>query len=198
MKFAVSIDTERYRRQVKELVRTRLLPAQQDTVLYLAASARKRLIERAPEFLQNPVPWTLQGFAFSPAGDGDRAAALVFVMEKQAEVLKFAVFGGTRRGGDYATTPAGPLVPGRDAVLDEHGNLPRGEVSDAISRGARWVRLRPTAPLTLILPGRECGRPEVIAAIVAETQYEARFPFEQIVRDAVRAGLQQAAKKFRL
>ncbi len=188
MKFSVTIDRTKFDRQVKDLLK-RVQPAQQEAVLYLAASARKLLWQRAPEFLQNPVPWTLNAFAYSPVDDGGRAAALVFVLEQQAQVPQFAVYGGTRVAGDAGTTAAVPPVPGRDAVLVEHGNLPRGRVSAAISQGARWVRRRPDAPLLLVLPGRERARPEILAAIVPETQYEARFPFEQIVKDAVRAGV---------
>ena len=175
------IDRDRFRRAVeaKGLATRSLFRL---AVLSLAESARKRLVEKARVLLDRPTEFTLSAFA-TKLLPGDVAAALVYVRPLQARYLGLEVYGGTRVAGDYATTDDGPLVPGRDAGLDAQGNLPRGYVNDALRDGARWVTLREGQLPALVLPGR--GPLKVVAFIVRETHYDARFPFHDIVEKAV-------------
>lgn len=67
--------------------------------------------------------------------------------------------------------------------LDPQGNLPRDFVRDAVAAGARWAKLKAGQPEALVLPGR--GPLQVLAVVARKVDYQARFPFQDIVRDAV-------------
>ncbi len=149
-------------------------------VLYLAASARKRLREVAGEVFDRPTPFTLNAFRYRKL-QCEAPAALVYVLPTAARYLALEVFGGERKPGDPGTVPRGILVPGRDAVLDRFGNLPRLQISEA--EGARWVRTQGSAEV-LILPGRD--RPRIIAAAEDVAVYEPRLPFYDIIEEVVR------------
>lgn len=153
-----------------------------EAVLYLAASARKRLREVAAEAFDRPKPFTVDAFRYRPVS-GDAPAALVYVLPLPARYLGLQVFGGEREPGDYGTTKRGILVPGRDAVLDRFGNLPREQVAQAEAAGGRWVPTKGNAEV-LVLPGRD--RPRIIAAAEDTAAYEPRLPFYDIVEEVVR------------
>ncbi|MDQ0520070.1 MULTISPECIES: hypothetical protein [Methylobacteriaceae] len=159
-----------------------LRSALDEAVLYLAASARKRLREVAVQVLDRPMEFTVDAFKYRPV-PGDAPAALVYVLPTAARYLARQVFGGEREPGDYGTVSRGILVPGRDAVLDEFGNMPRSQVSEAEAEGARWTPTRGSAQV-LILPGRD--RPRIIAAAEDVAVYEPRLPFYDVVEEVVR------------
>lgn len=125
LNFKVSFDSERFKRQVGNLVAKRIRPGLQRAVDYMAAYARLRLIEGVTVYLDEPTTWTQNAFAYRHAGDERTAASVVFVQEQQARALVLQVQGGERIAGSYATTYRGPILPGRDVTLDEHGNMPR-------------------------------------------------------------------------
>lgn len=159
-----------------------LRSALDEAVIYLAASARKRLREVAAEVLDRPKPFTVDALKYRPL-PGDAPAALVYVLPTAARYLVRQVFGGEREPGDYGTVSRGILVPGRDAVLDRYGNLPRDQVSQAEAEGGRWSPTRNGAQI-LVLPGRD--RPRVIAAAEDIAHYEPRLPFYDVVEEVVR------------
>ncbi|WP_264048853.1 hypothetical protein [Methylobacterium flocculans] len=183
MPFTLDFDSAEFTRQAKAYVAKTVRPALDEAVLYIAASARKRLSEATPIYFDRPIEWTVDGFAYKKVEGATAAEAFVYVLPGRARYLGLEVYGGERVAGDFATTDQGPLVPGRDAVLDEHGNLPRGYISDAVSRGARWIEAKPGRPPILVLPGRD--RVEVLAVITEKTTYKARFPFHDLVEKVV-------------
>ncbi|BCM83604.1 hypothetical protein [Methylobacterium indicum] len=187
-----AFDGASFSRRAREYVRGILRPALQQAADYLGAYARLRLMAATQVYLDDPIQWTVNAFAYR-RGDGGQPSTVVFVRESQAAYLGLEVRGGVRHAGDYATTRDGPLVPGRDATLDENGNLPRDAVAEALAAGARWARLTPGKPAALVLPGRD--RLQVLAVIVEETTYRPRFPFNDIVRDAVLAKAPEALAK---
>ncbi|GEP03720.1 MULTISPECIES: hypothetical protein [Methylobacteriaceae] len=130
-----------------------LRSALDEAVLYLAACARKRLREVAAEVFDRPTAFTLDAFRYRKL-QGEAPAALVYVLPTAARYLALVVFEGERRPGDPRTVSRGILVPGRDAVLDRFGNLPRSQISQAEAEGARWVPTQGNAEI-LILPGRD-------------------------------------------
>ncbi|MFC6792843.1 hypothetical protein ACFQE0_26765 [Methylobacterium komagatae] len=150
-----------------------LRSALDEAVLYLAACARKRLREVAAEVFDRPTAFTLDAFRYRKL-QGEAPAALVYVLPTAARYLALVVFEGERRPGDPRTVSRGILVPGRDAVLDRFGNLPRSQISQAEAEGARWVPTQGNAEI-LILPGRD--HPRIIAAAEDVATYEPRLPF---------------------
>lgn len=176
----VKVDTAAFRRagvtKAKEM-----RAALDDAVLYLAASARKRLVEAASSVFDRPTAFTLAAFGYRLL-KRDAPTALVYVLPLQARYLGLQVYGGEREPGDYATTSRGIIVPGRDAVLDAYGNLPRTQVADALRNGGRWV---PTAngAEVLLLPGRD--RPRIVAAAEDVAAFKPRLPFYDIVEQTI-------------
>ncbi|KQP91665.1 hypothetical protein [Methylobacterium sp. Leaf117] len=194
MRFSIDFDSAAFTRQAKAYVQKTVTPALGEAVLYMAASARKQLSEATEVYFDRPIDWTVDAFAFERVEGSKAAEALVYVLPGRAEYLGLEVSGGQRVAGDFATTDQGPLVPGRDAVLDEHGNLPNGYVSDAISRGVKWIESKPGRPPILVLPGRD--RLQVLAVITEKTTYKARFPFIAIVEKAVMEKAPAAVAKY--
>jgi hypothetical protein len=194
MRMNVSFDAAAFSRQARAYIKETVRPALDQAVLYLAASARKRLSEATPLYFDRPIDWTINAFAFKFIDGSKAAEALVYVLPQQARYLGLEVFGGERVAGDFATTGQGPIVPGRHAVLNEHGNLPDGYVSDAVSRGAKWIEAKPGRPPILVLPGRD--RVEVLAVITEKTAYKARFPFFDIVERVVGEKAAAAVAKY--
>lgn len=111
MKFMVSFDSERFKRQAQDLVAKRVRPGLQKAVDYMTAFARLRLIEGVQIYLDRPTEWTKNAFAFRRAGDEKTAASVVYVQEQQARALNLEIRGGERIAGSYATTADGPLLP---------------------------------------------------------------------------------------
>ena len=77
-----------------------LRSALDEAVLYLAASARKRLREVAAEVLDRPKPFTVDAFRYRLLR-GEAPAALFYVLPTAARYLARQVFGGEREPGDY-------------------------------------------------------------------------------------------------
>lgn len=126
--FRVKIVTAAFRRAGVTKARE-MRAALDDAVRYFAASARKRLSELTARHFDRPTPFTAAAFRYRLLR-GEAPAALVYVLPLQARYLGLQVFGGDRVTGDYGTVSRGVLLPGRDAVLDAYGSLPRdaGEV----------------------------------------------------------------------
>jgi len=184
---SVDVDTEAYRRDANTFVDTKLIPAIAAGINRTAFRARDRLRAEVQTRFDRPTEFTKNAFGVFPAKSrpepGRDPAALVTVMQMQARYLGLQVFGGMRKAGDYATTRRGSVVPGRDAVRDASGNLPRNYIRDAMRAGADWVDLPGQLGPTLI--DRRDGRVRYLAMIKPALRYEARFPFLPIVQEVV-------------
>ncbi|MBK3397773.1 hypothetical protein [Methylobacterium ajmalii] len=170
MKLELEFDVSAYEAQAEAVVERAIAPAIVDALNAAARAARLRIIEAMPAFLDRPTPFTTIGGGMfpatvDPASDRD-PAALVRLMPQQANYMQYAVFGGERGPGDYASTALGPLVPGPDARLDAYGNLPREYVDEVLADGAAWVELKPGEPPALVRGTGGCleilGLPEAL------------------------------------
>lgn len=186
MKIEIEFDVSAYEAQADAVVERAIAPAIVDALNVAARAARLRVIEAMPAYLDRPTPFTNMGVGMfpatiDPASDRD-PAALVRIMPQQANYMQYAIFGGERGPGDYASTALGPLVPGPDARLDAYGNLPRDYVDEEIADGAAWVELKPGEPPAL---ARETGgRLEILALIVHSLHETPRLPFYDLVANA--------------
>ncbi|AWV14984.1 hypothetical protein A3862_05225 [Methylobacterium sp. XJLW] len=196
MEIKLTVDIPEFSQQGESYVTRRFAPALQEVADYLGASARQRLMVETTRRFSDPVAWTINAFAYRRAGTPDSPGSYVYVLERQARYLGLEVTGGPRVGGDYATNAGGPLVPasGARGDLDPQGNLPRDFVRDAVAAGARWAKLKPGQPEALVLPGR--GPLQVLAVVARKVDYQPRFPFQDIVRDAVLEKAPAAVAKY--
>lgn len=188
LKIDVTFDEAAFAGQSKAYVDGKVVPAQLAAVNAAAEAARKAVQLGMVTSFDRPTPFTLNSMQIYPAvvrGSYD-PAALLFVMDTQAAYLNLEINGGVRVAGDYATTKAGPLVPGPHAPRDEFGNLPRGYVAQQMADPhVAWIHLRPGGPPTLVrkVPG---GKLEILAFVVAQEDFRTpHLPFYDLVTDAV-------------
>ena len=153
----------------------------------LAGIAQRHVTEAMPQHLDRPTPFTQRGIGMRPADPSSEAPeSVVDVLPLQREWLSYEILGGVRRGGDYATTRLGPLVPGPDAPRDAYGNLPRTYVRTVLSQpGVAWVTLKGGSGLPVLIRRRGTGRVEILARIIREARYQPKLPFYDLVDEAV-------------
>ena len=162
-----TLDEAHYESGVDRTMRDGVRPGLVDAVNAVADLVRRRLERAVVEIFADPVAYTRHAFGTFRANPGDEdPAASVFVYPQQARYLALEVFGGDRQAGDYGTVPGGVLIPGQDAPLDGHGNLPRDS----------WIRLGPDMNEVLVQHDTG-GRIEILAEVVPETHYQALFDF---------------------
>ncbi|KZB99705.1 hypothetical protein AU375_03993 [Methylobacterium radiotolerans] len=163
---SMKIDGDAFEREADAYVDTDLNGGLIDAVNRVADMARDALVEAMPIYLDRPNPFSTAAWKVIHAKTTPEA--IVFAQPLQAQYLTYVVDGGVRRAGDYATTARGPLVPGKDAVLDQYGNLPRDFVTSALQDpNVAWATITPGKPPALIrhAPGRDV---EILALIVDE------------------------------
>lgn len=184
LKLNMEIDGDGFEREADAYVSKVVEPGLVDAVNRIAELAVEALVEAMPRNLDRPNPFTLNAFKVKRATPRDLTAE-VYAQPMQARYLTYVVDGGVRRVGDYATTAAGPLVPGKDATLDAYGNLPRDFVSRMLQDTyVSSAHLTPGKPPALVrhAPGRDV---EALALIYEETVQRPKLPFLPIVRDVV-------------
>lgn len=102
-----------------------------------AKDIQRAMPDEMEDELDRPTRFTKQGFYVSPARK-DRWVAVVGVMPKQAEYLRYQVYGGARAPKRKALRL--PVT----AALDQHGNLPRGLIQQLIARAQQGKRATKT------------------------------------------------------
>ncbi len=145
-----------------------------------AEAVQQELTAQLLAEISDPNPFTQRAIAILPANyrAGRDPDAIVFVQERQGEYLGLQINGGVRRAGDYATTRTGALVPGPHAQLDAYGNLPRGYVDRMLADPhVGWTTMRKGAGYTALVRNVPGGRPQLLAFIMPEIEYEPRFDF---------------------
>lgn len=193
----VSVDAGAFRREADAHIAEDILPALVDALNDVARVAVSDVVGAMDTNLDRPTPYTRAGPSMLPAriSTTKDPAALVFLRDDQADYLDLVINTGVRRAGARATTRLGPLVPGKDAPRDAHGNLPRGYVAAALREPeVAWVTLKPGEPPALVRRGPR-GM-EVLALIVRETHYRAvRLPFYDLIEQAVAREWPRAAQR---
>lgn len=182
MSIDLELDFSEYDQDVDGYVVDVLRPAIATGITAAANLVKDALIEAAGRNFDRPNAFTLKGFNVLPASvTSDDPAALISIMPMQAEYLSIQIDGGVRRAGDPGTTASGPLVPGPDAKLDRHGNLPRGYIKRQLADpDVFWTTLGVSDKPALVR--RDGDELKILALIVEQTEYEKRFDFFGIVQ----------------
>jgi len=180
MRIDIEIETDAYNAAVEAYLDSTVRPALAAGLTAAAEAVREELTAELLASIDDPSPFTQRAIAIMPAKSrpGSDPDAIVFVMDRQAEYLGLQIDGGVRRAGDYATTKTGSLVPGPHAQLDAYGNLPRDYVQRMLADPhVGWTTMRKGAGYTALVRNVPGGRPELLAFIMPEIEYESRFDF---------------------
>lgn len=183
---ALKIDVSMEKAAPGELQIVDLQAALVDSINDMAERARLKVVEAMPAYLDKPTPFTLRGIGVRKAKPGaQRPEVEVDVLPQQARYLQYQILGGVRVAGDYATTRLGPIVPGPDAPRNAYGTLPRGYIKRMLTQpDVRWVHLQRGKPPALIRH-RKGRKVEILALIIEAAHYKPRFPFYDLVDEAL-------------
>lgn len=192
----IIFDADDFNENVRALELGALRPAVAAGINAAAEAVRLDLIVGVEESLENPTPFTLNAFGVIPADTAGAKdpAALVAAKPRQAQFLELQIDGGVRRAGDYATASFGSIVPGPHAPKDQYGNLPRGYISRQLTDPhVSWTMMRKAGHPALVrnVPG---GRPEILAFLIPEIEYEPTFDFYGIVQASAQRHLTEEVR----
>jgi len=184
----IEMDLPDFMTGVHDYISNTVQPAIAAGLTAAAEAVREELTAELLQSIDDPTPFTQRAIAVMPAKarPGSEPDAIVFVMDRQAEYLQLQIDGGVRRAGDYATAKVGSIVPGPHAQLDQYGNLPRDFIQQALADPhVGWTTMRKGAGYTALVRNVPGGRPQLLAFIMPEIEYEPRFDFYGIaVRSA--------------
>lgn len=183
MRIDLEYDLDDFSSQVDSYIDGTIRPALAEGLNAAAVLVEQDMIEELGRSFDRPNPFTLNAFGIMPATNrpGKDPDAVLFIQPIQAAYLDVQIDGGVRRAGDYATTKAGPIVPGPDARLDPYGNLPRGYVKRMAQRDDTfWTTLGVSDKPALVQRGAG-DELKVLALIVDEIDYGQAFDFFDVV-----------------
>lgn len=125
MQLTVTVDFSRFNRKIRSAER-QVLFAGSRALTEVARAARDEMGNQVARDLDRPTPWIRRGFYAVPARR-DRLYSIVGVKDKQAEILRYQIQGGTRRPRKVAIQ-----TPQRVA-LNSYGNIPKRTVAQLIA-----------------------------------------------------------------
>lgn len=189
----IKVDTTGIDKLVKQLqAQARQIPfATAKALTYTARDARQDVMDRMPQIIDRPTPFTLRGIGYKPANKANLTAE-VFIRDVQATYLAKLIKGGTE------TPKKRALVEPATIRLNQYGNLPRGALDRLRGRkdtfaaningvGGIWKRQGKGVKLLVKFEQkREVKKRFDFAAIVAASVAK-RWPahFERALRDAM-------------
>lgn len=162
----VGLDAKKLMRDLSALSEKEIPKAAANALNRLATGARLQIQDRMREVFDSPTPFTLNGFFTRPARSNNLEAwvATCDYAPKGTPAIRYLgpeIRGGQRdmkkfekalsaiSGGQY-------IVPGKDAPLDQYGNLSRGLMTQILSR--LNLMMDPTSNMSAKVVGRLAKR----------------------------------------
>ena len=127
-------------------------------------------------YLDRPTKWSQAGVRVKKSTKKYLVAA-VFITEDRARYLRFQIEGGTEH------FPQGHPVPGRQAKLNQYGNLPRRATKAKTAYNKQSGNMR--GVWKNVGRGKN-KRAQLIAHFVSSAQYTARYPFYEIAESVAK------------
>lgn len=156
----------------------------------VAQDAQRRAQRRLRIDLDRPTPFTIRGIGVSRSSKRKLQSA-VFIKDIQADYLKYAIFGGTRRPANRAIT-----VPVK-ARLNKFGNIPRKKIQSLLTRSDVFV-VRDSQKAG-IYQRMKSGKLKMLIAFESTAVYKRRYDFKDIVvieaNKRITPAMRQALKK---
>ncbi len=157
----------------------------------LAVLGQRAAVRGLSIHLHEPTPFTKRGIRVGRSNKRN-LVALVYVHDKQAEYLRYQVYGGTRKPRGRAA-----LIPVNEK-LNKYGNIPANRLRKRLFSKDVFVRSnRPDAGIYQRLSN---GKLKLLISFKSQASYQSRYPFKNIVvtevqryvESAFRAAMQQA------
>ncbi|WP_029604977.1 hypothetical protein [Kozakia baliensis] len=147
-KLDIKINTSDITRQMDKLTRDEIPRAISVSLNRIAGAAKRAIVSKMDEAFENPVPYTLGAFRIENATPENLTVAIAtkndrkdgeYITRSAYDYIKTEVTGGQREmkrseialkeisGGQY-------WLPGKDAPLDQHGNVKKSEIIRLLSR----------------------------------------------------------------
>jgi len=185
---------DKLERQMNDLQKKQLPFAMAKALTVTASDAKKAVDVQLPRKLDRPTPFTKRAIGIKRASKR-LLQSEVFVKDIQAEYLKYAIEGGTRR-------PKGKAIatPGSKMKLNKYGNMPgaRGKAAKLLANKKRYFSGKPKgmpdAPAGIWERGHFSKRGNftaggksrqtnlrLVVAYEKEITYKKRLPFYKIV-----------------
>jgi hypothetical protein len=122
----LDIDYEAWERSLSEIGKRALPRAAAGVLNEIAFDAQRNLKSRIETDFDNPVPFTLRAFRVNKAKpSSDVIEAEVYAQPRQAEYLRYTIFGGVRTAGDPGAGPYDVPVPAAAGRKSRAGGVPR-------------------------------------------------------------------------
>ncbi len=184
---SIQVDTRPLKRWLSDIEKEQLPFATAKALTVTAAQAKKAVDAQLPKKLDRPRPFTRLAIGIKAARK-TQLQSDVFVKDKQAEYLKYAIEGGTRRPKKSAIA-----TPGSKVRLNKYGNMPgaRGKAGKLLANKAKYFSGVPRghagAPAGIWQRMGKGGRGNIRLVVQYKKQitYKKRLPFRKIVEGVV-------------
>lgn len=181
MQLSVDSDLKRFEQDLTDIQKKQLPFATSVALNNTAVEAQKEAQREMGKRLDRPTPFTKKGVRVKRSTK-QKLQAEIFIQEIQAEYLKYAIEGGTRK-------PKNKAIPIPQKIrLNKYGNMPRGKIKQLLARDDVFVINNDES--AGIYQRLRNGTYRLLASFHSEAKYKERYPFEEIVQ-------KEAGKRFR-
>lgn len=190
MQISIQSDLKRFEKDLTDIEKKQIPFATSLALNNTAIEAQKEAQRQMGRRLDRPTPFTKRGVNVKRSSKY-KLQASIFIQDIQAEYLKYAIEGGTRR-------PKGKAIPIPQGIrLNQFGNMPRNKIKQLLARDDVFVINNDDS--AGIYQRMRNGTFKLLASFHSEAKYKARYPFEDIVRKEVgkrfRAFMKQSLDK---
>lgn len=178
-------DIDQVTKQLKGFEKKQIPFATSVALNQVAKFGQRRAQRRMRTDLNRPTPFTIRGIRTKRSTKSNLYAE-VFIQEIQAEYLKFAIKGGSRKPKGRAV-----VVP-VNLKLNKYGNIPRRKIKSLLTRDDVFV-IRNSSNAGIYQRTRS-GKLKMLVAFESTASYERRWPFEDIVIREVKSTIGSAMR----
>lgn len=181
MQISIESELKRFEKDLTEIEKKQIPFATSVALNNTAVEAQKEAQRQMGKRLDRPTPFTKKGVRVKRSSKRNLQAS-VFIQDIQAEYLKYAIDGGTRK-------PKGRAIPVPQQIrLNKYGNMPRNKIRSLLAREDVFVINNDES--AGIYQRMKNGTFKLLASFHSEAKYKKRYPFEDIV-------YKEAGKRFK-
>lgn len=177
MKISVKANVKEVTKDLNKIQRKQIPFATALALNDAAFGSRKALRKQAEKKLENPTPFTLNGFQVVKAKKKE-LTSIIYVESKRYKYMKFQIFGGTRMPERKAI-----VVPTSRMPLNKYGNMTKNKIKTILAKPnvvSTTINGRPG-----IFQTDRKGRTKRLVSYKDSVTYKPRFNFEKIVKGYV-------------